>query len=59
MTQHDFLSALESQLQISGQPFERAELQAWVAAMWPWILDDVDRDWAGGFLEARRMVATS
>jgi hypothetical protein len=46
----------ESHLQLSGQPFERAELQAWVASMWPWIADDVDRDWPAEFLEARRAV---
>jgi hypothetical protein len=57
MTQHDFLSALESQLQLSGQPFERAELQAWVASMWPWCQDDPDPvRWAAEFLEARRAV---
>jgi hypothetical protein len=34
--------------------FERAELLAYVAGMWPWMEDDPDVGrWAGEFLEAR------
>ena len=38
---------------LRGVAFERAELLAYVASMWPWIADDPDAGrWAGKFLEA-------
>jgi hypothetical protein len=56
MTQADFIPMRESQLALSGVPFERAELLAWVAFMWPYIADDPDSvRWAVEFVEARRV----
>jgi hypothetical protein len=58
MTQADFSACLETYLALRGAAFERAELLAWVAAMWPWLEDDPDVGrWAGEFLEARRELA--
>jgi hypothetical protein len=54
MTQPDFLAGLEHDLALRGVGFERAELLAYVASMWPWMEDDPDAGrWAGEFLEAR------
>ena len=54
MTQPDFIVMLESNLALRGVAFNRAELLAWVACLWPHILDDPDvHRWAGEFVEAR------
>ena len=37
MTQVDFLAMLETDLALRGVAFDRAELLAYVASMWPWI----------------------
>ena len=59
MTQRDFVRCLESDLALRGVAFERAELLAYVASMWPWISDDPDAGrWAGEFLEARTGAAS-
>jgi hypothetical protein len=55
MTQADFLPWIETELHLRGEPFDRGELAAWVASMWPWIADDPDAyRWAGAFLDTRR-----
>jgi hypothetical protein len=37
VTQVDFLAMLETDLALRGVAFDRAELLAYVASMWPWI----------------------
>jgi hypothetical protein len=60
MSQTEFLPLLETEPQLHGAAFDRAELRTWLATMWPHVEDDPDvYCWAGEFLEARRAVATS
>jgi len=42
MTPPDFVACLETALALRGVAYDRAELLAWVAAMWPWLEDDPD-----------------
>jgi hypothetical protein len=42
MTQADFIPLLESDLALLGVAYDRSELLAYVASMWPWIADDPD-----------------
>jgi hypothetical protein len=43
---------LESDLALRSVAFNRAELLAWVASMWPWIAGDRDVGrWARVFME--------
>ena len=52
MTQANFLELLERDLQLSGVPFERAALTAFIESAWVLIEDDPDVDrWANAFLE--------
>lgn len=49
----DFLADLEQQLRLSGRPFSRADVLAFVADCWPWIAEDPSPVvWALAFLEA-------
>jgi hypothetical protein len=59
VTQAGFITMLESHLALCASvPYDRSELLAWVAAMWPHIEDDPDAGrWAGEFIEARRSVS--
>jgi hypothetical protein len=53
MTQPDFVRSLETDPALKGAVFDRAELLAWVASMWPHVAEDPDAGtWAGEFLEA-------
>jgi hypothetical protein len=55
MTQADFIPLLESELALLGVAYDRAELLAWTACMWPWIDDDPDAGrWAREFAEVTR-----
>jgi hypothetical protein len=55
LTQSDMVGMLEAELHLRGRPWNRGELLAWLAAMWPWVEDDPDPyRWAGEFLEAAR-----
>jgi hypothetical protein len=50
--QTDFVAALEAHLALAGVPFERRDLQDWVSACWPRVVEDPDPGrWAGLFLE--------
>jgi hypothetical protein len=54
MTQRDFIPLLESDLALLGVAYDRAELLAWTACMWPWIDDDPCASrWAREFIEER------
>jgi hypothetical protein len=54
MTPPDIVACLETALALRGVAYERAELLAWTAAMWPWLEDDPDVErWAGEFIEGR------
>jgi hypothetical protein len=54
MTQRDFIPLLESDLALLAIAYDRAELLAWTACMWPWIADDPCASrWAREFMEAR------
>ena len=51
MTQDDFPLALESELQLQGRPFTRADLLAFAASVWPLAQDDPNPvTWAAEFL---------
>jgi len=53
MTQPDFTTALEQELQLQGRAFSRADLLAFVADAWPLIAEDPDpATWAREFIEA-------
>lgn len=53
MNQQDFLSSLESALQLRNVSFSRAALQSFVADAWVLIVDNPDVEfWAGEFIEA-------
>ncbi len=53
MTRDDFALALESELQLTGRPFDRGELLTWAADVWPLAEDDPDAGrWAREFLAA-------
>jgi hypothetical protein len=55
MTQSEFLACIEYVLRLAVRPFTRAELQAYVASMWPHIEEDPDTGrWEAEFLEAER-----
>jgi hypothetical protein len=56
MNQPGFFASLEIQLALGGVPFDRAELLAWVASMWPHIENDpyVTR-WACEFVKTTRL----
>jgi hypothetical protein len=56
MTQADFVACLQTDLALRGVAYDRAELLAWVAAMWPWLEDEPDVGrWAGEFVGGRRV----
>jgi hypothetical protein len=60
MTQPDFIALLEADLRRYRLAFDRAELLAFVASLWPWIEDDPDVGrWAQAFAEAGLAVAPS
>jgi hypothetical protein len=53
MTQPDFIALLEADLRQRPLAFDRAELLAFVASMWPWVEDDPDvGHWAQVFAES-------
>jgi hypothetical protein len=55
MTPADFIPLLESDLALLGMAYDRAELLAWTACMWPWIEDDPCASrWAREFAEVVR-----
>jgi hypothetical protein len=58
MTQSEFLACVEYILHLTGRPFARANLQAYIESMWPHIEEDADAGrWAAEFLEARDAAA--
>jgi hypothetical protein len=53
MTRPDFLAQLETALQQTARPFERATVLAFVADCWPLSEEDPDAErWTGEFLDA-------
>jgi hypothetical protein len=53
MTPAEFVQALEQELHLSGRPFDRANVIAFVEAVWPLVEDDPDIGlWAGEFWNA-------
>ena len=55
MSQADFIRSLETDLAYRGVAFDRGELLAWVASMWPHVSEDPDAGrWAGEFAQACR-----
>jgi hypothetical protein len=53
MSSTDFAAALEAELHRLGVPFDRAELLAFAACVWPLAADEPDPGrWAREFLEA-------
>jgi hypothetical protein len=53
MTRGEFTRAVEAELQVTGRPFSRADLQAFLEAVWPMVQDDPDpAHWAREFLTA-------
>jgi len=53
MTQADFTTAVEQQLQIRGIRFSRADLQEFVADVWPLAEDNPDpAAWAQEFIDS-------
>ena len=60
MTQTDFLTALEQELQRQGIGFSRADLQEFVADVWPLAQENPDVTvWAREFIEASRATLTA
>jgi hypothetical protein len=56
MTLPDFVTGLELELELRLRPvgFERAELEAWAAAVWPLAEEDPDViRWSEAFLASR------
>jgi hypothetical protein len=55
MTQADFTLALEQELQIRGVRFSRADLQEFVADIWPLAAENSDpATWAQEFIDSGR-----
>jgi hypothetical protein len=55
MTLPDFLTGLELELRLRAAAFDRGELEAWAADVWPRAEDDPDViGWAEAFLAARQ-----
>ncbi len=55
MTQPDFLAALEQELRLRGIGFNRADLVAFMADVWPLIEENPDvAFWARELLESGR-----
>ena len=60
MTQDDFLTALEQELQIRGARFNRADLLAFVADVWPLAEEDPDVTfWAREFIDTGHATMTA
>ncbi len=55
MTQDDFVQRLEQELRLRFARFSLADLQTFVADVWPAILEDPDVSrWADAFLDTGR-----
>lgn len=55
MTRDDFSSALEQELQLRGVGFSRADVQEFVATVWPLAQENPDPAWwAQEFIETER-----
>jgi hypothetical protein len=54
MTQADFVTGLEMELQLRGVAFDRADLVTFAADVWPMAEEDPDAaHWVNVFLEIR------
>jgi hypothetical protein len=59
MTPAEFTKALEQELHLTGRPFDRASVLAFVEAVWPLVEDDPDIGlWATEFWETDEKLAT-
>jgi len=55
MNQADFISALEQELQLRGIGFTRADVQEFVASVWPLARENPDPAWwAQEFIDSER-----
>jgi len=59
-TMDDFLPLVGQQLHALGVPSHRGELAAWLASVWPWVVEDpCPSRWAREHAEARRLASQS